>query len=266
MFNGSEIAYLSYKRLPSPVDIRLGDDTSVRVTHHGTLLVQRQEIDALHLPTFRYPLLSAHRLARQGHTITATDQDCIILDKQSIITMTGRSNGNLYQLDSETQALAADASLRDADIQDVPMPDAPMALLGSTAYTPKLSITESTLWHRRLGHLHIAAMKSLVDGYTHDGSICEICIQAKHERKIIRIPVQRTTAPFELVHSDTCGPFATKSVGGASHFIVFIDDYTRYTGDMESTTSSSDRYSRQEVYALNRHRHTRSTRTASRSV
>ena len=166
MFNGSEIAYLSYKRLPSPVDIRLGDDTSVRVTHHGTLLVQRQEIDALHLPTFQYPLLSVHRLARQGHTITAIDQDCIILDKQSIITMTGRSDGNLYQLDSETQALAADTSLRDADIQDVPMPDAPMALLGSTVYTPKLPITESTLWHRCLGHLNIAAMKSLVDGYT----------------------------------------------------------------------------------------------------
>jgi len=72
-------------------------------------------------------------------------------------------------------------------------------------------------------------MKSLVDRYTHDGSICEICIQAKHERKIVRIPVQRTTTPFELVHSDTCGPFATKSVGGASHFIVFIDDYTRYS-------------------------------------
>ena len=51
---------------------------------------------------------------------------------------------------------------------------------------------------------------AIVDGYTHDGSICEICIQAKHERKIIRISVQRTTALLELVHSDTCGPLATK--------------------------------------------------------
>ena len=112
---------------------------------------------------------------------------------------------------------------------DAPMLAAPMALLGLTAQTPKLSTTESNLWHQRLGHLHIAAMKPLVDGYTHDGSICELCIQAKHERKVIRTPVQRTTTPFELVHSDTCGPLATKSVGGASHFIVFIDDYTRYT-------------------------------------
>jgi hypothetical protein len=148
--------------------------------------VQHQEIDALHLPTFRYPLLSVHRLAREGYTVTFTDQDCIILDKRSIITMTGRSNGNLYQLDSETQALAADASLYDTGIQGVSMPDAPIAP-SSTVKALKLSITESTLWHQRLGHLHIAAMKSLVNGYTHDGSICEICIQAKHERKIVRI-------------------------------------------------------------------------------
>jgi len=71
-------------------------------------------------------------------------------------------------------------------------------------------------------------MESLVDGYTFDDRICEICILAKHERKIIWIPVQHTTTPNELIHSDTCGPFATKSIGGATHFIVFIDDFSRY--------------------------------------
>jgi len=71
-------------------------------------------------------------------------------------------------------------------------------------------------------------MESLVDGYTHDDQICETCVLAKHERKIIRILVQRTTTPFELVHSDTCGPFATKSIAGATHFIVFINDFSQY--------------------------------------
>jgi len=71
-------------------------------------------------------------------------------------------------------------------------------------------------------------MESLVDGYTYDDRICKTCVLTKHERKIIRIPVQCTTTPFELVHSDTCGLFATKSIGGATHFIVFIDDFSRY--------------------------------------
>ena len=68
----------------------------------------------------------------------------------------------------------------------------------------------------------------LVDGYV-PTDICEVCIVAKHERKIIRVLVLQTTTPFELVHSDTCGPFNTKSHGGGLHFIVFIDDYTRHT-------------------------------------
>jgi hypothetical protein len=70
-------------------------------------------------------------------------------------------------------------------------------------------------------------MKSLVDGYV-PTDICEACILAKHERKIIRVPVLRTTTPFELGHSDTYGPFTTKLHGGL-HFIIFIDAYTRHT-------------------------------------
>jgi len=71
-------------------------------------------------------------------------------------------------------------------------------------------------------------MKSLVDGYI-PTDICEVCILAKHEQKIIRVAVLWTTTPFELVHSDTCGPFNTKSHGGGLHFIVFINDYTHHT-------------------------------------
>ena len=32
---------------------------------------------------------------------------------------------------------------------------------------------------------------------------------------------------LQLVHSDVCGPMQTQSIGGAKHFVTFIDDYTR---------------------------------------
>ena len=59
--------------------------------------------------------------------------------------------------------------------------------------------------------------------------MCDVCIQAEHKQKFIRTKVKRATTPFELVHSDVCGPFATPT-GGSSrshYFIPFIDDYTR---------------------------------------
>jgi hypothetical protein len=93
----------------------------------------------------------------------------------------------------------------------------------------RLSTEESRLWHRRLAHLHPAAMRSLIDGLKHDDQKCEVCYKAKQKRKIIRIPVKPTTRPYELVHSDLCGPFATPSLGGKRYYIVFIDDYSRYT-------------------------------------
>jgi hypothetical protein len=120
--------------------------------------------------------------------------------------MTGSRNGRLYQVDPISRSI-------------------PFSVLGSANLF--LSTAESHLWHKRLAHLNHVSMKSLVDGYV-PTDICEVCIHAKHERKIIRVPVLRTI-PFELVHSDTCGPFTTKSHGGGLHFIVFIDDYTRHT-------------------------------------
>ena len=102
--------------------------------------------------------------------------------------MLGQKNGMLYELDAGPSVL---------DSQNT-------ALITSNGQR-KLSIAESRMWHRRLGHPGEAAIKSSVKGYVDDSRICEVCIQAKLKRKIIRVPVQRTTTPFELVHSDLCG-------------------------------------------------------------
>ena len=34
---------------------------------------------------------------------------------------------------------------------------------------------------------------------------------------------------LELIHTDACGPLQMKSLGGASYFLVFSDDCTKYT-------------------------------------
>ena len=68
----------------------------------------------------------------------------------------------------------------------------------------------------------------LIDVFTHNDAMCDVCIQAEHKQKFIRTKVKRATTPFELVHSDVCGPFATPT-GGSScchYFILFIDNHT----------------------------------------
>jgi len=74
--------------------------------------------------------------------------------------------------------------------------------------------------------------------------MCTACIQAKHKQKIIKVKTKRTTTPFELIHSDVCTPFSTPTSAGHRYYILFIDDYTRYTSvwvlaEQKSTTLTS---------------------------
>ena len=34
---------------------------------------------------------------------------------------------------------------------------------------------------------------------------------------------------FDLIHSDVWGPSSVSSIGGSRYFVVFVDDYSRYS-------------------------------------
>ena len=67
MYNGVRGRCITCERLPCPIVISLCDGSSVKSTHHGILLIQHQEIDALHTPTFRYSLLSVGEFDTRGY-------------------------------------------------------------------------------------------------------------------------------------------------------------------------------------------------------
>ena len=60
-----------------------------------------------------------------------------------------------------------------------------------------------------------------------DLPICEPCLASRACRKPFGKAV-RATQPLELIHLDICGPMNVKERHGASYFLTFIDDYTRY--------------------------------------
>jgi hypothetical protein len=94
-------------------------------------------------------------------------------------------------------------------------------------------IISSSTWYARLGHIQKDRMTRLArEGLLRplakvDLPICESRLASKACRKTFGKAV-RAIQPLELIPSNICGSMNVKARHGASYFLTFIDDYTRY--------------------------------------
>lgn len=98
----------------------------------------------------------------------------------------------------------------------------------------KCNLDSSYLWHCRLAHIGKDRMEKL----QHDGLLqnindesfdkCESCISGKMTRKPFSHQVERATDLLGLINTDLCSPLRHVSKRGASYFLTFTDDYSRY--------------------------------------
>ena len=108
-----------------------------------------------------------------------------------------------------------------------------------TAVTHEKSPNLTLLWHSRMGHMHLDALKTLQSHNLVDGipkqpfqpiSVCQSCLLGKMpQQRFPKSQGSRSTCILDLVHSDICGPLPTPSLTGARYFVTFIDDFSRFT-------------------------------------
>ena len=59
---------------------------------------------------------------------------------------------------------------------------------------------------------------------------CEACALGKQHREEFPVHIEKRQYDIlELIHTDAYGPMQTRSLGGASYFLIFVDDRYRYT-------------------------------------
>ena len=96
------------------------------------------------------------------------------------------------------------------------------------------SISSSALWHSRLGHPSHSKLQ-LLKQLVHDVNInkttscCDICHFSKQKKLPFTAGTHVSTNPFDLLHCDLWGPFATSTVDGFRFFLTIVDDFTRCT-------------------------------------
>ena len=71
------------------------------------------------------------------------------------------------------------------------------------------------------------AVRGLPDIKIPDSTICKSCQFGKQTRTNFPEKEGSASRPLELVHTDACGPFRTRSPRGEEYFILFIDDFSR---------------------------------------
>ncbi|RVW58633.1 Retrovirus-related Pol polyprotein from transposon TNT 1-94 [Vitis vinifera] len=170
-----------------------------------------------HIPDLRRNLISVGQLDDEGHAILFVGGTWKVT-KGARVLARGKKTGTLYMTSCPRDTIAvADAS------------------------------TDTSLWHRRLGHMSEKGMKILLSKgklpelKSIDFDMCESCILGK-QKKVSFLKTGRTpkAEKLELVHTDLWGPSPVASLGGSRYYITFIDDSSRKKTGLKVKCLSSD--------------------------
>ena len=90
------------------------------------------------------------------------------------------------------------------------------------------------IWHDRLGHPHTQVLQQVlphVNSHLNktESFPCTHCIQGKMTKLPFKQSIRKASKPLEVVHSDVWGLALVISNGGARFYVIFVDEYTRFT-------------------------------------
>ncbi|KAI0494798.1 hypothetical protein KFK09_024941 [Dendrobium nobile] len=96
------------------------------------------------------------------------------------------------------------------------------------------NIQTAQLWHRRLGHPHRQILSTLSHTIPDIKNVspnfsCISCSVAKSHKLHFNRTTSFTNCPFELIHTDVWGPAPIPSTDGFRYYVLFTDDFTRFT-------------------------------------
>ncbi|PKU71759.1 Retrovirus-related Pol polyprotein from transposon TNT 1-94 [Dendrobium catenatum] len=196
--------------------VSVANGTSLPIQHSGQGLLPLPDTsrklrlqNLLHVPNLKHNLLSVSKLTTDNSVSITFDANGFLIkdiqDQRPLLH--GRLHNELYQvqLSPDTNSTALSAITKD-----------------------------SVIWHARLGHPNNQILSALAKCFPEISSvpssfICSSCNMAKSHKQVFNKSFSVTTAPFDLLHTDVWGPASVPSVEGFRYYIVFVDDYTRFS-------------------------------------
>ncbi|KAK1432520.1 hypothetical protein QVD17_09417 [Tagetes erecta] len=189
-----------------------GNGKRLPITHIGSseLCDNINLRNVLVVPNLTKKLLSISRLTTDHPVDVLFSQHYFHIQdrKTKQVLARGTCVDGLYVLQNEPQAFVADVS-------------------NKASYE---------LWHARLGHVSFDVISTLnkcgflsVTSLLPKPDICTSCQLAKGQRLPFISNEKRASFPLDLVHCDLWGPAPITTTNGYRYYVVFIDDFSRFT-------------------------------------
>ena len=198
----SPIVFSSHTSTSLPT-IYTANGSPMHVSHLSNVSTPTLSVSNVYqIPQLTHNLLSVGQLTELGFVLTFSSTGVVVQDSQTgQIVGTARKVGRLFELiffHLSFSRISASAVSRQ-------------------------STFSLALWHSRLGHASISRVKQLVSrGLL--GSISNKsfdCMSCQFRKQ--------TALPFNNSVSHALSPFDLTTQGGSRYFVIFVDDFSRYT-------------------------------------
>jgi Integrase core domain len=191
--------------------LKIGNGLGMRISHIGSCKLTLANCtlvlyDVLYIPSFTKNLLSLFKLLHDNPIFIEFHENCCVIKER--LTLMPLLQVMLHER-----------------LYTISLPISPNAFFGARVSTD--------LWHSRLDHPSSSITLQVLRSHdlpcnSNKLSLCHNYCLAKAHRLPFSSSVISTT-PLELVHSDVWGPAPLISHNGFRYYVLFIDDYTRFT-------------------------------------
>ncbi|CAA7013624.1 unnamed protein product [Microthlaspi erraticum] len=220
-----EVVYLNEKKVvPSKYEedreddnVWFGDDSRIDIKGKGLIEFidrngeARTMADVYYIPDLRSNIISLGQATESGCDVRMKEEYLMMHDaKWKLLVKATRGGNRLYRVRM---------GIRNT-----------MCLISA-------SMSESSRWHARLGHVNLDTMKIMVQKKLVVGipevniekKVCDSCLMGKQTRQVFpQATSYRADKVLELVHGDLCGPITPSTPAGNKYIFVLIDDHSRY--------------------------------------
>ena len=196
--------------------IQTANGSHIIVSHTGSVSTLTLSLsDTYLIPNLTLNLIYVGQLCELGFDLWFGSSDCCVRDpRTNQVLGTGRRVGRMFELIS------------------LHLPSTPTPPPSHVAHTA--SVFPLSLWYLRSGHVSVQKLRSLISSgflgqVKHDLVDYVSCQLAKQLALSFNNSNSFFQTSFDLIHSDIWRPSPTATVGGFKYFVIFVNDFSRYT-------------------------------------